>query len=54
MVDMDNQIVVYKTSDGNELAVKADNIFKEGELEREVVCAKSAHTTRYGAIDRSV
>ena len=69
---MDKQIVVYNSSDGNELAVKTDgetvwltqrqmcqlfgrdrtvitkhinNIFKEGELEREVVCAKFAHTT---------
>ena len=74
---MDKQIVVYNSSDGNELAVKTDgetvwltqrqmcqlfgrdrtvitkhinNIFKEGELEREVVCAKFAHTTPHGAI----
>ena len=74
---MDNQIVVYKSSDGNELSVKTDgetvwltqhqmcqlfgrdrtvitkhinNIFKEGELEREVVCAKFAHTTPHGAV----
>ena len=26
------------------------NIFKEGELEREVVCAKFAHTTLHGAM----
>ena len=26
------------------------NIFKEGELEREVVCAKFAHTTMHGAM----
>ena len=74
---MDNQIIVYKASDGNELAVKTDgetvwmtqrqmcqlfgrdrtvitkhinNIFKEGELDREVVCAKFAHTTHHGAV----
>ena len=29
------------------------NIFKEGELEREVVCAKFAHTTLHGAIGRT-
>ena len=27
-----------------------NNIFKEGELEREQVCAKIAHTTQHGAI----
>lgn len=27
-----------------------NNIFKEGELDREVVCAKFAHTTQHGAI----
>ena len=27
-----------------------NNIFKEGELEREVVCAKIAHTTIHGAV----
>lgn len=27
-----------------------NNVFKEGELERELVCAKIAHTTRHGAI----
>ena len=27
-----------------------NNIFKEGELEREEVCAKFAHTTIHGAI----
>ena len=27
-----------------------NNIFKEGELEREVVCAKFAHTTIHGAV----
>ena len=74
---MNNQIIVYKASDGNELSVKTDgetvwltqqqmcqlfgrdrsvitkhinNIFKEGELVREVVCAKYAHTTPHGAI----
>ena len=74
---MDKQIIVYKSSDGNELPVKTDgetvwltqeqmcklfgrtqpviarhiaNIFKEGELEKEVVYAKFAYTTRHGAI----
>jgi len=28
-----------------------NNVFKEGELNREVVCAKFAHTTRHGAIE---
>ena len=28
-----------------------NNVFKEGELEREEVCAKLAHTTRHGAIE---
>ena len=28
-----------------------NNVFKEGELEKEVVCAKFAHTTRHGAIE---
>ena len=28
-----------------------NNIFKEGELEKEEVCAKFAHTTRHGAIE---
>ena len=28
-----------------------NNIFRDGELEREVVCAKFAHTTQHGAID---
>ena len=28
-----------------------NNVFKEGELEREEVCAKFAHTTRHGAIE---
>lgn len=27
-----------------------NNVFKEGELEREVVCAKFAHTTQHGAL----
>ena len=27
-----------------------NNVFKEGELEKEVVCAKFAHTTQHGAI----
>ena len=26
------------------------NVFKEGELDRDVVCAKIAHTTRHGAM----
>ena len=26
------------------------NIFKEGELDEKVVCAKNAHTTKHGAI----
>ena len=74
---MDQQIIVYKSSDGSELPVKTDgetvwmtqrqmcqlfgrertvitkhinNIFKEGELEREVVCAKFAHTTPHGSV----
>ena len=74
---MDQQIIVYKSPDGNELPVKTDgetvwltqrqmcqlfgrdrtvitkhinNIFKEGELVREVVCAKFAHTTLHGAM----
>ena len=28
-----------------------NNVFKEGELEKEQVCAKFAHTTRHGAMD---
>ena len=28
-----------------------NNIFKEGELSREQVCAKFAHTTRHGAME---
>jgi len=28
-----------------------NNVFKEGELEKEEVCAKFAHTTRHGAIE---
>ena len=28
-----------------------NNVFKEGELEREQLCAKFAHTTRHGAIE---
>lgn len=28
-----------------------NNVFKEGELDRKVVCAKFAHTTRHGAIE---
>jgi hypothetical protein len=28
-----------------------NNVFKEGELEKEVVCAKFAHTTQHGAIE---
>ena len=74
---MEQQIIVYKSSDGSELPVKTDgetvwmtqrqmcqlfgrertvitkhinNIFKEGELEREEVCAKFAHTTPHGSI----
>ena len=74
---MEQQIIVYKSSDGSELPVKTDgetvwltqeqmcklfgrtqpviarhiaNIFKEGELEKEVVYAKFAYTTRQGAI----
>ena len=74
---MEQQIIVYKSSDGSELPVKTDgetvwltqeqmcklfgrtqpviarhiaNIFKEGELEKEVVYAKFAYTTRHGAI----
>ena len=27
-----------------------NNVFKEGELEKEEVCAKFAHTTRHGAL----
>ena len=74
---MEQQIIVYKSSDGSELPVKTDgetvwltqeqmcklfgrtqpviarhiaNIFREGELEKEVVYAKFAYTTRHGAI----
>ena len=74
---LDQQIIVYKSSDGSELPVKTDgetvwltqeqmcklfgrtqpviarhiaNIFKEGELEKDVVYAKFAYTTRHGAI----
>ena len=74
---MEQQIIVYTSSDGSELPVKTDgetvwltqdqmcklfgrtqpviarhiaNIFKEGELEKEVVYAKFAYTTRHGAI----
>ena len=28
-----------------------NNVFKGGELDRKVVCAKFAHTTRHGAIE---
>ena len=28
-----------------------NNVFKEGELNQEEVCAKIAHTTRHGAVD---
>ena len=28
-----------------------NNVFKEGELEKEAVCAKFAHTTQHGAIE---
>ena len=28
-----------------------NNVFKEGELKKEEVCAKFAHTTRHGAIE---
>ena len=28
-----------------------NNVFKEGELNREEVCAKIAHTTRHGAME---
>ncbi len=75
---MDQQIIVYKSSDGSELPVKTDgetvwltqeqmcklfgrtqpviarhiaNIFREGELEKEVVYAKFAYTTQHGAIE---
>ena len=28
-----------------------NNVFKEGELEKDMVCAKIAHTTRHGALE---
>ncbi len=28
-----------------------DNVFKEGELERQLVCAKIARTTKHGALE---
>ena len=34
----------------NGITKHINNIFKEGELEREVVCAKFAHTTIHGAV----
>jgi len=35
---------------GTVLLTCISNIFSEGELEREVVCANFAHTTQHGAI----
>ena len=29
-----------------------NNVFNEGELEKEQVCAKFAHTTRHGVMER--
>ena len=33
----------------NNITIHISNIFKEGELERKVVCKESLHTTRHGA-----
>ena len=34
----------------NNIALHISNVFKEGELEKEVVCKESLHTTQHGAI----
>ncbi len=60
----DQKIVIYQTPDGKtQIDVRLEdetvwltqaqiisNVFKEGELVREEVSAKIAHTTRHGAI----
>ena len=58
-VRLDNETVWLSQAQMAELFMKdrtvigrhINNIFKEGELERDVVCAKFAHTTRHGAIE---
>ena len=51
-----DKIIIYQTEDGQTqidvlITRHINNVFKEGELEREEVCAKFAHTTRHGAIE---
>ena len=58
-VRLDNDTVWLSQAQMAELFMKdrtvigrhINNIFKEGELERDVLCANFAHTTRHGAID---
>ena len=58
-VRLDNETVWLSQAQMAELFMKdrtvigrhINNIFKEGELNRDVVCANFAHTTRHGAIE---
>ena len=38
----------------NNVTIHISNIFKEGELERKVVCKESLHTTRHGAVEGKI
>ena len=44
------QIAELFQTDRTVIGQQINNIFKEGELDRNMVCAKFAHTTRHGAI----
>ena len=44
------QITELFARDRTVITKHINNIFKEGELEEKVVCAKFAHTTKHGAI----
>ena len=61
-VRLDNETVWLSQAQMAELFMKdrtvigrhINNIFKEGELNRDVVCANFAHTTTHGAIEGKV
>ena len=46
-----NQMAELFLTSRNNITMHISNIFKEGELEREVVCKESLLTTQHGAID---
>ena len=45
------QMAEFFQKDRTVITRHINNVFNEGELDREEVCAKFAHTTRHGAIE---